>query len=76
MQDSPAAKGGIKVGDVIREVAGNSISTSRDLIREIQDHQGEIALKVVRDKKELTLKVTPQTRTGERRPVARAFGGF
>jgi serine protease Do len=74
--DSPAEKGGIKVGDVISEVAGNSISSSRELIREVQNHQGEIALKVVRDKKELTLKVTPPARTPERRPVARTFGGF
>jgi serine protease Do len=76
LPDSPAEKGGIKVGDVINEVEGNSISNSRELIREVQDHQGEITLKVVRDKKELTLKVTPQARTTERRPVARAFGGL
>lgn len=74
LPDSPAEKGGIKVGDVINEVAGNSISNSRELIREVQDHQGEITLKVVRDKKELTLKVTPQARTPQRRPVARTFG--
>jgi len=76
LPDSPAEKGGIKVGDVISEVAGNSISNSRELSRAVQDHQGEIALKVVRDKKELTLKVTPQARTPERRPVARALEGL
>ena len=70
VKDSPAEKAGMKVGDVIVEVAGKAIGDSRDLVREVQAaQQGAIALMVVRDKKELTLKVTPESRTPKRQHV-------
>lgn len=56
----------MKAGDVITEVAGKAIRDSRDLVREVQGQQGQTTVKVVRGKKELTLKVTPEPRSPER----------
>ena len=56
--DSPAAKAGLKAGDVITAVDGRSVATTAELIRALGDSNTarEVALAVVRDKKELTLK--------------------
>lgn len=69
VKDSPAEKAGMKTGDVITEVAGKAIRDSRDLVREVQGQQGQTTVKVVRGKKELTLKVTPEPRSPERPQV-------
>jgi serine protease Do len=74
-RDSPADKGGIKVGDVITEFDGVSVDATRDLIRAVVRRQGEVTLKVVRDKKELTLKVMLEDRA-ERRSRQRASRGI
>ena len=76
IKDSPAEKAAIRVGDVITEFAGVSVGHPRDLVRAVVSRQGEVALKVIRDKKELTLKVTLDERTSDRRFRQRAFRGI
>jgi serine protease Do len=56
--DSPAAKAGIKAGDVIVTVNGRGVQDSNDLIRELEDATGEVTIVLMRDKKEMTLKAT------------------
>ena len=58
VSDSPAEKAGIMAGDVIIKVADRSIKSTRDLVRTINYYNPdeEVALTVVRDKKEKSLK--------------------
>lgn len=73
-EDSPAAKAGIKAGDVITSINGDRVRDYGDLVRELRDKTGEISVGIVRDKKETTLKATiepPQSRN--RRPLRPAI---
>jgi serine protease Do len=54
--DSAASKAGLKAGDVIVSINGRGVSDSDDLLREVEDTDGEAAIVVLRDRKELTLK--------------------
>ncbi len=69
--DAPAAKAGIKAGDVITAVNGQAITEPGELRREMAKvEDGKTAeLSVTRDKKPLTLKVevTPRDQTVERK---------
>jgi len=58
VEDSAAAKAGVKAGDVISSVNGASVSDPADLRRQIQrlDTGEEFTLGIVRDKKSMTLK--------------------
>ena len=62
--DAPAAKAGIKAGDVITAVNGQAITDPGELRREVAKvEDGKSAdLAVTRDKKALTLKVDVTTR--------------
>ena len=55
--NSPAARAGLKAGDVITAVNGHEVSTPRDVRREVRDagSGGKVELRVTRDKKALTL---------------------
>ncbi|MFZ6003972.1 MAG: S1C family serine protease [Actinomycetota bacterium] len=57
--DSAAERGGIEVGDVIIEVAGNEVETSSDVRDAVieQEPGDEITLRVVRNGEELTIDV-------------------
>ncbi len=59
MKGSPADKAGIKVGDVIVEIDGKPIDKVRDVQLKIMKTKPgtEVKLKIIRDGKELTLKV-------------------
>ena len=57
-QNSAAAKAGMKAGDVITSINGRQVSDSDDFTRELTGLTGEVTIVVLRDKKELTLKVT------------------
>ena len=58
--DSPAAKAGIKAGDVITEINGEKIEGAGDLSRGINKQKdGEVTLTIVRDESSRTIKVTP-----------------
>jgi C-terminal processing protease CtpA/Prc len=47
-EDTPAAKAGIKAGDVITEVGGRGVDDTSDLQRELREHEGKVAITVVR----------------------------
>jgi predicted metalloprotease with PDZ domain len=68
--DTPAAKAGIKAGDVIGTVNGKAVVTPSELIKELADKDGEVTIGVTRDKKPLSLKATLEPRkTPARRTV-------
>lgn len=71
--DSPAAKAGLKAGDVITKVNGETVTDPGDLVRALGDvkDDGAVALDVVRDKKATSLKVTLEPRRPSR-PVRSA----
>jgi serine protease Do len=60
--DSPAAKAGIKAGDVIGSVDGKAVAASDELIRELGGKDGEVTIGLTRDKKLLSLKATLEAR--------------
>jgi serine protease Do len=58
---SPAAKAGLKAGDVVTEVDGNKVNSSMDLIQELgKKKEGDVTLTIIRDKSQRTIKVTPE----------------
>ena len=63
--DSPAAKAGIKAGDVITEFDGEKVRSTRQLTRLVQETPGghTVKLAVMRDGKRVDLSVTPEVRT-------------
>lgn len=61
VENSPAAKAGLKAGDVITEVDSAKVVASGDLSRAInRRNEGEITLTFVRDKNQRTIKLTPE----------------
>jgi serine protease Do len=56
-RDSAGEKAGLKAGDVITSVNGGRVRDAGDLTRELEDATGEVAMVVLRDKKEMTVKV-------------------
>jgi serine protease Do len=59
--DSPAAKAGLKAGDVITEADGEKIESGGELSRVINRKQeGDVTLTVVRDRNRRTVRVTPE----------------
>jgi serine protease Do len=61
IENSPASKAGIKAGDVIVEVAGQSVSRPEELIRALgKEKEGDVNLTVVRGKTRQSFKVTPE----------------
>ena len=63
--DSPAAKAGLKAGDVITAIDGEKIEGAGDLARGINKQKdGDVSLTIVRDKNQQTLKVTPKQGAG------------
>jgi serine protease Do len=56
--DSPAAKAGIKAGDVVTTVNDNPVTTAGELISQIGEKGGDVTIGIMRDKKPLTLKAT------------------
>jgi S1-C subfamily serine protease len=71
--DSPAAKAGVKAGDVITKVNGEAVKDPGDLVQalgQVKD-DGAVALDIVRDRKATSLKATIEPR----RPSRPARGG-
>lgn len=59
--NSPAAKAGVKAGDVITAVDGETIEGPGDLSRAINKNKdGDVTVVITRDKKQRTIKVTPE----------------
>jgi membrane-associated protease RseP (regulator of RpoE activity) len=60
-EDSPAAKAGLRAGDVITEADGQPVGTVADLMRAIsRKDEGEMTLNITRDKSQRTIRLTPE----------------
>ena len=60
--DTPAAKAGLKAGDVIGTINGKAVLSSSELVKELTDKEGEVTIGITRDKKALSLKATLEPR--------------
>jgi len=64
--DSPAAKAGLKAGDIIVEVEGKEVKGEGDVIRAIgEKKEGDVGLTIVRQGNRQTIRVTPEKMDGE-----------
>jgi serine protease Do len=62
-ENSPAAKAGLSAGDIVTEADGRKVEDSDDLVQALSAKQeGEVTLTVVRDRKQRTVRVTPERR--------------
>jgi membrane-associated protease RseP (regulator of RpoE activity) len=58
--DGPAAKAGIKAGDVITVIDGEAVDSPGDIARAInRKKDGDVTLTIVRNKSQQTIRVTP-----------------
>ncbi len=59
--DGPAAKAGVKAGDVITAIDGEEIDSPGDVSRVIsRKKEGDVTLTVIRNKSQQTIRVTPR----------------
>jgi serine protease Do len=56
--DSPAARAGLKAGDVITAVNNRPVSDAGDVLNEIGRSESTLTMTVMRDKKEMAIKTT------------------
>jgi regulator of sigma E protease len=68
LEDGPAKRAGIQVGDRVVRIAGQSVKSGEDIITLIAPRAGQtVTMEVERDSQRLTFQVTPEARTqGER----------
>jgi len=60
-EDGPAAKAGVKAGDVITAVDGEAVDSPGDISRVInRKKEGDVSLTIVRNKSQQTINVTPR----------------
>ena len=65
MEDSPAAKAGLKAGDVITAIDGEKVEGAGDLAQGINKKKdGDVTLTVIRNKNQRTINVTPKEEQG------------
>lgn len=63
VEGSPAARAGLKAGDVITAVDGEKIESSNDLSRALnRKAEGDVSISIVRDRNSRTINVTPEKR--------------
>jgi serine protease Do len=61
-ENSPAAKSGLRAGDIIVKIDSRTIMNQNDLVRAINEKKdGEVQLTIVRDGNRQTISVTPET---------------
>ena len=78
-ENSPAAKAGLKAGDIIMQVDAERIERTSDLWRAInRKNDGEISLTIIRDKSQRTVKLTPERNrpAGLPSPDGQSIGNF
>lgn len=69
-ENSPAAKAGLKAGDIIVEADGKEIKNNADLIRAVNEKkEGDVQLTIIRDRSRQTVQVTPEKLKGELTPL-------
>ncbi|MET0649296.1 MAG: PDZ domain-containing protein [Pyrinomonadaceae bacterium] len=62
-ENSPAARAGIKAGDIVTEADGQKVEDADDLGRALSaKEEGEVTLTVVRERNRRTVRVTPERR--------------
>ncbi len=60
-ENSPAAKAGLKAGDIIVEADGKAVKAQIDLIRALGEKKdGDVSLTIIRDRNRQTVRVTPE----------------
>ena len=60
-ENSPAAKAGLKAGDIIVEVDGKAVKGQTDLVRALSEKkEGDVSLTIIRDRSRQTVRVTPE----------------
>ncbi|PWT96387.1 MAG: hypothetical protein C5B55_00085 [Blastocatellia bacterium] len=60
-EDGPAAKAGLKAGDVVTAIDGEVVGSTGDISRIINNKkEGDVTLSVVRNKTQLLIRVTPK----------------
>jgi serine protease Do len=60
-EDGPAAKAGVKAGDVITAIEGEPVDSPGDISRVInRKKEGDVALTIIRNKTQQTIRVTPR----------------
>jgi serine protease Do len=73
-EDSPAARAGLRAGDVITEADGQPVATVADLMRAISHRdEGEMTLDITRDKSQRTIRLTPERGKDSNLPAPGAF---
>lgn len=73
-ENSPAAKAGLKAGDIITEVEGKAVKGDFDLIRAIgEKKEGDVELTVMRDRNRQTFRVTPEAFKAPTSPMLENF---
>jgi serine protease Do len=61
VEDSPAAKAGVRAGDVITAIDGEAVDSPGDLARVInRKKEGDVSLTIIRNKTQQTIHVTPK----------------
>jgi serine protease Do len=69
---SPAATAGVRAGDVVTAINGQSVTSAADITRALRESRSEtVEISVMRDKKALTLKATVPGRTTPERHSGR-----
>lgn len=69
-ENSPAAKAGLKAGDVIVEADGKEVKNNADLIRALNEKkEGDVRLTIIRDRNRQTISVTPEKLKGDVAPL-------
>jgi serine protease Do len=74
-EGSPAAKAGLKAGDVITAVNDQAVATGADLVRLLRDAGAgaEVAIALVRDRKPMTVKAKPDPTPSSPRVIRRTI---
>jgi len=64
--DSPAERADLKIGDIIKEIDGQKVRNSRELVQHVLKKEvgQEVTLKIIRDGKELTVLVKTEEMPG------------
>jgi membrane-associated protease RseP (regulator of RpoE activity) len=75
-ENSPAARAGLKAGDIIVEIDGKEISADHSLLRTLHEKkEGDVTLTVVRDRNRQTFTVTPEAGKGKFGEFGQIFDG-